>query len=326
MVSGQIRASPRAALLITLTFAAIASGGQAAPGQSPTRVACPGTFGVLHNDRVGGLRLAAGAYQITVANPARLTCARAAANFAEFLRDYDGKVRTPWTVNAQLATFQRGTDPAIAFSLARVGSAGGGGGTGNPTANACPGFFRVSNNDHIGTLSLSKGPYRLTLLNPKTLSCTSAARRFSGFLRDYDGRLVRPWVLDNSTGTFTRGKGSTTGFRVKAAVGPEPKPNSGGRSPAKGQPGECRGAFRVLNRDRIDRLSLPAGRYLTFVAKGSGLTCAELSRLLRGFLARRDTPRGYSVDAATGTFLNRGRPIFRIKPASPRGIGQPAAR
>ncbi len=46
--------------------------------QGSTRTACPGTFQVLHNDSIGALRLSAGAYRITVANPARLSCAMAA--------------------------------------------------------------------------------------------------------------------------------------------------------------------------------------------------------------------------------------------------------
>ena len=290
--------------------------------QGSTRTACPDSFQVLHNDRIGALRLSAGAYRITVANPARLSCALAAQNFAEFLQDYDGKLRQPWSVNARAAAFQRGSDGQLSFAVARVGNATDGGANGpnpSPTSNACPGFFDVLHNDHIGSLSVPKDAYRITLLRPNRLSCASASRLFTSFLQDFDGRLPSPWVLNSTTGTFTH-RGTSTGFRIKAAVGPDPKPSTGGRYPARGQPGECPGTFRVLNNDRVAGLSLPAGRYLTFVYRGTGVSCAGASRLFRTFLGEQNLQRGYFVTPATGVF-SRGRktPIFRVKPASPRG-------
>ncbi len=291
-----------------------------AQGQNSTRTACPGTFQVLHDDTIGSLRLAAGAYQITVANPARLPCARATADLAEFLRDYDGELRRPWTVDARRSAFQRGSDAAVAFSVARTGGAAAGGGD-NPTANACPGYFDVLHNDHIGTFSVPSDAYRISLLSANTLSCRQAARLLTSFLQDYDGRLASPWRLNNATGTFRRGRSSTVGFRIKPAVGREPRPGSGGRHPAKGQSGECPGTFRVLRNDRIARLSLPAGRYLTFVYRGTGVSCAGAARLLRTFLGEQNVGRGYFVAPSTGVF-SKGRrtPIFRVKPASPRGV------
>ncbi|MGI8749337.1 MAG: hypothetical protein ACR2J6_02105 [Thermoleophilaceae bacterium] len=78
----------------------------------------------------------------------------------------------------------------------------------------------------------------------------------------------------------------------------------------------------MLHRERVNNLNIQAGAYLTF-AKSSALTCSELSQHFRRFLGR-DTPRGYSLNPATGTFLDRGTPIFRVKPASPQVSGQPA--
>jgi hypothetical protein len=268
---------------------------------------------------------------VTVADPTRLGCPRATSDLSEFLQDYDGKLRRPWTVDAPTSTFQRGVDPLSAFDLARTGRAStipsthNGPGP-NPTAGACPGFFTVRHNDHIGVLPLARARYRLTPVNPKLLSCSTAARRLGGFLKDFDGRLPRPWLLDAATGTFTRGADSSVGFRVKPAVGAEPRPRRGGDYPAKGQPGECPGSFRVRHRDGIGRLVLPAGPYLTFVLRGSGVSCAELARTLRGFLARSATPPGYRIDRATGTFARAGRPLFRIKPASPRVLTSPTSR
>lgn len=324
MARGRIRSPYRAALMLIVVVAllATAASASAAPAQSLTRQACPGIFQVLHNDKVGALTLPAGAYQLTVANPAKITCAKATQDLTEFLSDFDGKLRRPWTVNAPQSTFQRGMDGGTSFSVARIGAASGGQPKTNPTSNACPGFFRILNNDHIGTLALPKGAYRITLLNPKTLGCAAAARQLASFLQDFDGKLASPWALNNASATFTRGT-SNVGFRIKPAVGPEPKPNSGGRYPAKGQPGECPGTFRVLARDQIDRVVFPAGPYLTFAIKGGGLNCSQLSQLFRQFLGRNSTGRGYSLNKSNGTFLKGRTPIFRVKPASPRVATSP---
>jgi hypothetical protein len=91
---------------------------------------------------------------------------------------------------------------------------GGGGGT-HPAGNRCPGTFRVLNNDMIGKLRLPKGPYRITLLSGGGLSCQGASAQFTRFLQDFTGVLPRPWVLNVKTATFTRGRDSSTGFRVK---------------------------------------------------------------------------------------------------------------
>jgi hypothetical protein len=332
MTRGRIRSSLGACSAIALVAATVAAPtAAAAPSQAPTRAVCPGSFQVLHDDRVAGLRLAAGAYRVTVADPSRLGCPRATSDLSEFLQDFDGKLRRPWTVDAPTSTFQRGVDPLAAFDLARIGPPGNvpGGHNGpgpNPTAGSCPGFFTIRHDDHIGVLPLARARYRLTPVNPKLLSCSTAARRLAGFLKDFDGRLPRPWLLAAATGTFTRGAGSGVGFRVKPAVGTAPQPRRGGGYPAKGQPGECPGSFRVRHRDEIGRLVLPAGAYLTFVVRGSGVSCAELARALRGFLARSATPPGYRVNLASGTFSRAGRALFRIKPASPRVLTSPASR
>lgn len=85
----------------------------------------------------------------------------------------------------------------------------------HPTGNRCPGTFRVLHNDMIGRLQLPKGPYRITLLRGRALSCKGASKLFASFLQDVTGALPRPWVVNVQTGTFTRGRGSRTGFRVK---------------------------------------------------------------------------------------------------------------
>ena len=75
----------------------------------------------------------------------------------------------------------------------------------------------------------------------------------------------------------------------------------------------------MLNNDRVAGLALRAGPYLTFVYRGSGVSCAEASQLFRTFLAGRNVPRGYAVAPATGVFSKGKRPVFRVKASSPRG-------
>jgi hypothetical protein len=90
-----------------------------------------------------------------------------------------------------------------------------GGGTHPRDGRRCPGTFRVLHRDRIGRLRLPAGPYIVTLLRGRGLSCSGASRAFRRFLQDFQGDLPRPWVLSVRTGTFTRGRRSRTGFRVK---------------------------------------------------------------------------------------------------------------
>jgi hypothetical protein len=286
----------------------------AAAAQTDTRTTCPGTFQVLHDDAIGKLKLRAGAYTITVLNPARLSCARASRYFAQFLQDFDGKLGTPWVVNASTSTFTRGAGSPIGFAVARSGGTNGGGGKNNPTSNTCPSFFRVVHNDHIGKLVLKAGNYRINLINSKTLTCAKASRYFAQFLQDYDGKLGRPWIISSlSTATFRRGKNSNIGFRVKLASGKPKKPSGGGKSQ-----GECPGTFRVVNSTAIGRLKFKAGPYLTFAQKGSGLSCGRVTRLFMQFLDKDFSgrlPSPWTLNATTGTFTNGRKPGFRVKPA-----------
>ena len=287
---------------MTFPAAAGAQGAQATP--------CSGSFQVEHADRIGRLKLPEGAYRITVLDPNLLSCASASRLFAQFLQDFDGRLPRPWTLNVATATFTRGSARTTGFSVKLISSGGGGGGGGN----ACP-YFRVVRKDHIGKLVLPAGRYRITLLSSSRLGCAQASSAFSQFLQDFDGTLPRPWKLNVANATFTRGSAST-GFRVKLAGGPPPKPNGGGTHPAAGSR-LCPGTFRVDHNDRIGRLRLPGGPYLITVLKGSGLSCPAASRRFSSFL---DDPNGvlarpWTVNPSSGTFTNGRRPGFRVKPA-----------
>src|SRR5215210_8455749 len=187
-------------------------------GQHPaTGRSCPTFFRVLHNDRIGRLKLRAGNYRITLLAVGNLSCGRASRLFARFLEDFDGRLPRPWRLILSTATFQRGSS-TVGF---RVKPAVGpppspsGGGKHPRNGNRCPGTFRVLHRDRIGRLRLPAGPYRITLLSGRGLNCRGASRNFRRFLQGAAGNLPRPWRLNVQTGTFTRGRGSRTGFRVK---------------------------------------------------------------------------------------------------------------
>src|SRR5919108_234012 len=202
-----------AALAAALLCLALAS--PTAAQAAPTR--CPGFFQVLHNDHIGRLRLPAGEYRITLLSVGRLSCARASRLFAQFLQDFDGRLPRPWVLDIETGSFMRGSRN-VGFRVKPTGNppnpSGGGGRNPARGQRRCPGTFRVLHRDRIGWLMLPAGPYIVTLLSNRP-SCRSASRLFRQFLNDPDGRLPRPWVLNPKSGTFTRGKGSKRGFRVK---------------------------------------------------------------------------------------------------------------
>jgi hypothetical protein len=190
----------------------------------------------------------------------------------------------------------------------------------------CPGTFHVQHDDRIGALEIPAGHYSIIVLDDRRLSCAEASDWFRQFLEDYDGRLPRPWVVNNATGTFTRGRGSGVAFAFGAANTPSGGGTSG-HHPVSGL--SCPAYFRVLHNDRIGRLSLPAGRYrITLLAAGR-LSCSRASSLFRSFL--RDfngvLPRPWRLDVRTGTFSSNHNVGFRVKeavgaPAQPGPIGR----
>jgi hypothetical protein len=298
---------PIARVALVAAIACLAGLLAATPARAQ-QATCPGTFEVLHDDRIGALSLPAGHYTITVLDSARLSCASASDLFRQFLEDYDGKLQRGWRLNASTATFTRGS---VGFRVAQTAtpSGAGGGGRHPSSGTTCPGYFTVEHDDRIGALRLPAGQYRITLLASGTLSCAGAASQFARFLQDFDGRLPRPWTLDASTGTFQ--SGYHVGFRVKEAVGTAPSRTPAGTHPSDGT--RCPGTFRVQNDDRIGALRLPAGPY---VITARGLSCSSASSTFARFL---DLPAGnlpspWALNAATGTFSRGGGTSFRVDP------------
>lgn len=199
----------------SVALAATPSGGGDG-GHHPSGTSCPGFFRVLHNDTIGSLKLPAGEYRITLLAVGRFTCARAAARFADFLADFDGRLPRPWVLDPQTATFSRSAHVGFRVKLAAGEPSADPAGV-HPTGSRCPGTFRVQNDDRIGRLRLSAGRYRITRLRPSALSCAEAAELFAEFLEFPAGDLPSPWVLNAQQATFRRGRNSGVGFRVKPA-------------------------------------------------------------------------------------------------------------
>jgi hypothetical protein len=77
---------------------------------------CPGTFRVVHDDRIGRLRLPRGPYLITALG--NVSCAQASTQFTSFLaNDYTGMLPRPWRLRLTTGTFQRGNGSANGFRV-----------------------------------------------------------------------------------------------------------------------------------------------------------------------------------------------------------------
>jgi hypothetical protein len=80
-----------------------------AGGGSFGDLACPGVFEVLHNDRIGRLRIPAGDYTITLLG-GNLTCSTAERFFAAFLKRPRGNLPRAWVVLPASGAFMKNSD------------------------------------------------------------------------------------------------------------------------------------------------------------------------------------------------------------------------
>jgi hypothetical protein len=182
----------------------------AAPVERAAPLRCPATFHVLHDDRIGRLKLPQGHYRIRILDDRALGCPRAAKLFAKFLQDFDGVLPGDWRLQVSTATFlRRGTD--IGFRVKKGRRSGSGGGE-HPSGEhqRCP-TFRVLHNDRIGGVRFPRGTYQMTALGGFT--CQKSSNKFADFLQLPDGNLPGRWRLRARTGTFERGQ-SGKGFQV----------------------------------------------------------------------------------------------------------------
>ncbi len=287
-----------------------------APTASAAPATCPGTFEVLHNDRIGNMQLPKGPYVVTVLESSTMGCTEASQLFSQFLEDYDGRLPRPWRKDDRTRTFRAGSSN-VGFRVTPDTNPNPPTPPHPPSRRICPGYFEVEHNDRIGSFAIARGDYRITLLSYAGLTCKGAVRLLQRFLQDYDGVLPRPWLLDSGTGTFSRGH-RHIGFRIKPYVSENTTSGSSqggsqGKHPSGGQ-SKCPATFRVLNNDSIGSLRLKRGNYNVWVR---GLTCPQSTRLFARFLqdTTGDLPRPWRLNATTATF-RRGSSstLFRVKP------------
>ncbi|HET6550442.1 MAG TPA: hypothetical protein VFG79_18400 [Solirubrobacter sp.] len=90
------------------------------PGPRPSsgRLRCPATFHVLHDDRVGALRIPHGRYWVARTSAGRPTCAATTRLLGRFLRRPDGRLPRPWHLRPATAMFRRPS--GAGFSLKPV--------------------------------------------------------------------------------------------------------------------------------------------------------------------------------------------------------------
>jgi len=193
----------------------LASPAPPAPPTPGNVVTCPGTFSVLHNDRIGSVAFPQGQYVMKIQRG--LTCSQAASQFALFLDNPKG-VNAPWTLTGTAANASfKDNMGGFAFTVSKTGGSNTGGG--GRTAVTCT-TFTVLHNDHVGSLYVPKGKYDIVLPVGSTMSCAAAQKQFVAFL---DAEAVpRPWIVDANNATFSRGYGSTVKFGidpVKGAIG-----------------------------------------------------------------------------------------------------------
>lgn len=300
----------RRLVLTLVSTAAIALG--FAPGASAAENNCPGTFEVLHNDRIGSMDLPAGPYVITLLDANEIGCSEASRLFTQFLEDWDGVLPRPWVADPATRTFREGRGSSIGFRVTPSSGPTPPTPPHPPSSRVCPGYFTVEHNDRIGSFRIPASRYHLILLSRSTrFSCAAASRDFTRFLQDWDGVLPRPWFLDRTTGTFIRGS-LQIGFRIRPYR--TNGGNSNGRYPARGEE-RCPATFRVQHNDSIGRLKLPRGNYNVWVS--GGLSCAGSTRLFARFLDDFEgvLPGPWVLNTTTATFRRgRGSNVgFRVK-------------
>jgi hypothetical protein len=190
-----------------VTNQSIAIGSPLPPAPS-ARGVCPGTFTVEHNDRIGGLSVRAGRYQISTKG---LSCSSASSQFAFFLfHDFAGTLPKPWKLNLAAKRFSRGKTSFSVKFVDRSGTSGGGGVHPN-LAITCPNTISLAGPTTLEGLIIPAGSYYVNVFS--NLSCTTATALFKQFVTA--GSLPAQWTLQADTGTFLRGN---EGFQIESTA------------------------------------------------------------------------------------------------------------
>lgn len=175
-------------------------------GGTTTNGNCPGTFAVLHNDRVGSLYLPRGNYQIATKG---LQCWFDTQKFAYFLNyDSAGKLPSPWKLNVGRQAFNR--SPNHYFSVKYLNNKSGGG-TYPYDAVTCANTYKVTKAATIEGVPFPVGSYYLNAFS--TYSCDAAAKSFKQFLAA--GAIPPAWAIEPQTASFISGN---SGFEVEPVL------------------------------------------------------------------------------------------------------------
>jgi hypothetical protein len=86
-------------------------GGGGGGGKSRLGHLCPGTFRVLHNDRIGPLSFPAGIYQIYIPRHSALPCKKASGLLTSFLDEPSGVLPGTWQMKSRRAVFFKQNQP-----------------------------------------------------------------------------------------------------------------------------------------------------------------------------------------------------------------------
>ena len=81
------------------------------PPPPPHGAACPGSFQVQDNDRIGRVAFPAGGYKILIPRGSIINCPQASKLFARFLQFPDGNLPKAWRIKAVSATFFKPANP-----------------------------------------------------------------------------------------------------------------------------------------------------------------------------------------------------------------------
>jgi hypothetical protein len=180
----------------------------------------------------------------------------------------------------------------------------------------CAGTFRVLHDDHVGSLALPRGNYRITIFDSGRPGCAQASALFTRFLEDFDGHLPGGWRVDAANATFLRAP--DLGFQV-ARVGGGGEGDEATEGGGSGSHGAlfCPAPFRVLNNDRIGSLRLAKGSYSIVLLRRRGLACSQASQLFGRFLEDFNgvLPAPWVLEPQTASFRRSASGAgFRVKP------------
>ncbi len=170
------------------------------PTPAPSSLTCPGSFQVVHNDKIGAMSLPAGNYRINrLTSSQKITCPQATAWFAYFLNhDYAGNLPAPWTMNTAAKTFYDGSK-TNGFNVQRLsGFAILMGSNPRYGDSICSTHFAVGATSTVSGFTVPAGSY--VLIATGSATCARATELATETINN--GELPAGWTIDKSIGWF----------------------------------------------------------------------------------------------------------------------------